>query len=74
MLERAEISQAGPAIIKYLFAPLEGSIKSPARSFCKIRATDTIVKEFVIAAIERPQAAEKTGVVDPMTRRTARQA
>ena len=63
MFERAEIPQAGAAVVKNLFAAFQRAKKIAGQQFLQNHASDAIVKETVVAAIEWPKAAEETGVV-----------
>ena len=64
VLERAEISQPGSAVIKDFFAAFQRSVKIAGQQFLQNQAPDTVVEEPIIAAIEWPNAAEKTCIVD----------
>ena len=64
MLERAKITQAGTAVIKDVFAALQRPVEIASEQFLQNNATDTIVEQSIVAAVEGPYTAEEARVVD----------
>ncbi len=64
MLERAEIAQAGTAVIKHVFAALQETGEVAGQQLLQDAAADAVVEQPVVAAVERPQAAEEAYVVN----------
>ena len=64
MLERAEIAQARTAIVENLFAAFEEARKIAGQKLLQDGPADAVIEQSVVAAVERPHAAEKAGVVD----------
>ena len=65
MLERAEIPQARPAVIKDFFAAFERTPEiSAGQKFLQNDAADTVVEQPIVAAVEGPYTAEEAGIVD----------
>src|SRR6185295_19495840 len=63
VLEGAEISQPGSTVIKDLFASLQRSVKIAGQQFLQDQAPDAVVEDSIIAAIEWPNATQKTCIV-----------
>ena len=64
MFERTEIAQARAAVIIDLLAALEETGDIPGQQLLQNKAADTVVEQPIVAAVERPHAAEEAGVVD----------
>ena len=64
VLKRAEIAQAGAAVIKDVFAAFESAVDIAGQKFLQDRAADAVVEQAVVAAVERPHAAEEARIVD----------
>ena len=63
MFKRAEIPQPGAAVVKNFFPAFQRAKKISGHQFLQDQAPDAIVEEAIVAPIEWPEAAEKTGVV-----------
>src|SRR5581483_2519974 len=63
VLERAEIAQAGTAVIEDVLAAPQEAADVAGEQLLQNAAADAVVEQSVVAAVERPQAAEKARIV-----------
>ena len=64
VLDRTEISQARTAIVENAFATLEEACEIAIHQLLQNGAADAIIEKPIVAAVERPNAPEKTRIVD----------
>ena len=64
MLEGAEIAQTGAAVVKDLLAAFESAVDIAGQKILQDGAADAVVEQAVVAAVERPHAADEARIVD----------
>ena len=64
VLEGAEIAQTGAAVVKDLLAAFESAVDIAGQKILQDGAADAVVEQAVVAAVERPHAADEARIVD----------
>ena len=64
VLDRAEISEARTTVVENAFTTLEEACEIAGHQLLQDSAPDAVIEKPVIAAVERPNAAEKARIVN----------